>query len=71
MKNEKSPGNDGFSKEFFVIFWEDLKETFVDSIKEAKRCKILSISQRQAVIKLLEKKIKIKGILKIGDLYLF
>ena len=60
MKNEKSPGNDGFSKEFFVIFWEDLKETFVDSIKEAKRCKSLSISQRQAVIKLLEKKDKDK-----------
>ena len=28
MQNNKSPGNDGLSKEFFVTFWEDIKDVF-------------------------------------------
>ena len=28
MQNNKSPGNDGLTQEFFVIFWEDIKDVF-------------------------------------------
>ena len=33
MKNDKSPGNDGLTKEFYVTFWDDIKATFVSSLK--------------------------------------
>ena len=56
MPNNKSLGNDGLSKEFHEALWEDLKDVFINSLKEAKIKGSLSISQRQAVIKLLEKK---------------
>ena len=36
MQNDKSPGNDGLTKEFYVTFWKELKEIFVDSVPEAK-----------------------------------
>ena len=56
MKNDKYPGNDGLTKEFYVTFWDDIKATFVSSLKQAKERKELSISQRQAIIKLIKKK---------------
>ena len=56
MQNDKSPGNDGLTKEFYETFWDDLKEIFVNSVREAKEIGHLSTSQRQAIIKLIEKK---------------
>ena len=64
MKNDKSPGNDGLTKEFYVTFWDDIKATFVSSLKQAKERKELSISQRQAIIKLIEKKDRDKRYIK-------
>ena len=29
MENNKSPGNDGLTKEFYVTFWSELKDTFI------------------------------------------
>ena len=60
MQNNKSSGNDGLTKEFYETFWNELKEIFVDFVLEAKEKGHLSISQRQAIIKLIEKKTEIK-----------
>ena len=54
-QNDKSPGDDGLTKEFYEIFWNKLKEIFVDSVLETKEKGHLSISQRHAIIELIEK----------------
>ena len=66
--NNKSPGNDGLTKELYEMFWDDLKQPFMNSMKETKIRKKLITSQRQAVIKLIEKT-KISVLLKTGDLF--
>ena len=70
IPNNKSPGNDGLTKEFSEGFWEDLKTSLISNFKSAFDKGELSISQKQAVIKIIEKKgIKIKDLFKIGDQY--
>ena len=59
MQKGKSPSNEGLTKEFYETFWNELKEIFVDSVLEAKEQGHLSISQRHAIIKLIEKKTEI------------
>ena len=56
----KSPGNDGLGSEFYIVFWENISEQLFESFNDGLRNGILSPSQRQAVIKLLEKKGKDK-----------
>ena len=56
MFNNKSPGNDGLSKELQETFWEDIKYVFINSLKQAKMKGSLSISKRKVVVKLSEKK---------------
>ena len=51
-------------KEFYKTFWDELKEIFVNSVREAKEIGHLSTSQRQAIIKLIEKKDKDKRFIK-------
>ena len=70
MSIGKSPGNDGLTIEFYKIFWEHLKHPLFNSAVYSKLHGSLSVSQKQAIIKLLEKKTKIKGTLRIGDQYL-
>ena len=36
MQNNKLPGNDGLTKEFFVTFWEDIKDVSLNSCRIAK-----------------------------------
>ena len=69
FSNNKSPGNDGLTKESFETFWEELKHPFMNSLNQAKMSKKLVTSQRQAVIKLLEKKNKDKRLISNWDLY--
>ena len=56
MKNDKFPGNDGITQEFYEFVWDDIKNSLSDSIKKSFVSDELSISQKQAVIKLIEKK---------------
>ena len=55
IENNKSPSNDGLNKEFYVFFWDETKEIFINSSRTALKKKKLNISQRQAIIKLIEK----------------
>ena len=68
MDNDKSPGNDGITKEFYIKFWEVVKEPFFASIQQSFIVGELSTSQKQAIINILRKKIEIKDLLKTGDL---
>ena len=61
----KNMGNDGLAKEFCITFWDNIKATFFSSIRQAKEKKDLSISQRQAIIKLTEKRTEIRDIMKM------
>ena len=64
MDNNKSPRNDGLSKEFDECFWDEVKKPFLASIHKAFLNQELSTSQKQAVIKMLEKKDKDKRFIK-------
>lgn len=56
MNDDKSPGNDGISVEFYKHFWSSLKPCMVQSFNYSYDNNCLSTSQRQAVITLIEKK---------------
>ena len=71
IPNNKTPGNDGLSKEFYETFWEDRKDVSINSLNQANIECSLRISQRQAVINLLEKKDNDKRYTKIGGLFLY
>ena len=69
MENNKSPGNDGPSKEFYKCFWDEIKNPFLTSVPRAFLNWELSSFQKQAVIKMSGKKIKTKDSLKTGGRY--
>ena len=63
MPNKKLPSKDSFTKEFYEVFWEDLKTPLISSFKSAFDQGELSHPQKQAAIKLIEKKDKEKRII--------
>ena len=55
FKNNKSPGWDGLTAEFYKTFWEDIKITFYNSLNESIERGTLTPSQRIGIITLLPK----------------
>ena len=55
FKKNKSPGNDGLTFEFYKQFWDLVSEPLVKSFTAAYQEGELSVSQRQAIISLIEK----------------
>jgi hypothetical protein len=64
MNNNTSPGNDGFTAEFFKFFWIDIGTLLVRSINYAYSIGELSITQKQGVITCIPKGNKDKSYLK-------
>ena len=60
MDNNKSLGNDSITKEFYIRFWNAVKEPLCASMQQSFIVGDLSTSQNQAIIKLIEKKDKDK-----------
>ena len=63
FKENKVPGNDGLPFEFYKTFWHLLGESVVNSFNVAFESGILSTSQRQAIITLIDKKDKDRSFL--------
>ena len=55
FKNNKSPGNDGLTVEFYRYFWNEIKGVLIPCYNRGYDKQILTVSQRQAVITLLDK----------------
>ena len=55
MKNQKSPGSDGLTTEFYKIFWLDIKTYFINAINFSYQIGHLSELQKQSIITLLPK----------------
>ena len=66
MGNNKSPGSDGLSKEFYVCFFYEIHSYLLRSPNMSFREGQLSSSQRQAVIVLIEKRTRTKDFSKTG-----
>lgn len=64
MKNNKSPGSDGFTVEFFKFFWRDLKDHIVLAVNHIFANRELPISQRLGIIICLPKGDKPRQLLK-------
>ena len=55
LPNNKAPGSDGFTTEFFKFFWSDIKQLVFDSFIYSFKSEELSIDQRRALLTLLPK----------------
>ena len=64
MKNNKSPGCDGFTVEFYKFFWDKIKTFVYNSFSWSFQHKLLSLDQRRGVITLVPKKDKDLRLLK-------
>ena len=70
MKNNKTPGVDGFRAEVLKVFWKDLKFWICALVNFSFENCLLPTSLRQCVITCLPKRIKLENLLRIGDLCL-
>ena len=58
MKNNKSPGSDGITCEFYKLFWGDVGKHLVNSLNHSYNIGELTLLQKQSIITLLPKKDK-------------
>ena len=71
MRNNKSPGSDGFTVEFYIMFFIDLSWYLLRSINASYDSNNLSVSRKRGVITLLPKGNKPREFLRIGALFHF
>ena len=64
MKNDKSPGSDGFTTEFFKVFWNDIGTFLVRSINCGFDHEEMSVTQKEGIITCIPKENKPKKYLK-------
>ena len=64
FENNKAPGNDGLSKEFYLFFWPEIGNLLVDSLNYSYDHGELSQSLKEAVITLIQKKDKDRRLIK-------
>ena len=58
LPNNKSPGSDGFTTNFYKFFWKDIKDLLLQSFEDSFKTKKLSSFQRMGILNLLPKKDK-------------
>jgi hypothetical protein len=58
LNNGKSPGSDGFTTDFYKMFWANIATLTFDSINHAIQHGEMSIEQKRGVLKLIPKKDK-------------
>ncbi len=56
MKNMKCPGSDGLTAEFYKLYWNDIKQYYIDSINYSFENGSLTELQKQGITTLLPKK---------------
>ena len=66
FENCKSPGEDGLTAEFYKTFWNSVGHLLVDSLNYSYDHGELSNTQKQAIIKLIEKKGKTRDTSAVG-----
>ena len=54
----KTPGTDGLSYEFYKEFWPEISDNFMESLESINATGEMSVSQRQSIIRLIPKKDK-------------
>ena len=64
MKNDKSPGTDGMTANFFKFFWKDLGQFIIRSLNEGFQKGKMSITQREGIITCIPKGDKPRQFLK-------
>ena len=64
FKNNKSPGSDGFTAEFYKFFWINIKNLVIDSFNYGFASGQLSIDQKRGIISLIPKKDRDRLIIK-------
>lgn len=58
MKNNKTPGSDGLTKEFYFHFWSEIKNILLSSYEHSFSIGYLSVEQKRGIIRLIPKKSK-------------
>ena len=55
MKNRKHPGSKGITAEFYIIFWNDIIQFYVDSLSYSYQCGKLTELRNQSIISVIPK----------------